>query len=232
MIRLAICDDEKQDCLLLKKYVQEYMVKNDLNYDIHIFYNGKDLLQSDIDFDLIFLDILMEKPNGIEAAKAFLEQNKKQKIFYISSSNAYLKEGYRVNAVRYITKPIDKNELFDDLNSVLKAIINENKYIFDETIPTIKIYLSDILFIEVIGRTSYIHTTTKIYTSKKPLKTWLNELEKEHFYKSHNAYLVNARYVYNIKFDKIILKDKQEIPLSRTYKESFKNHYYEYIGNL
>lgn len=232
LINIAICDDEYDDCMLLKKYIEEYITDYEIDYSISVYLTGKDLLSSSKKFDLIFLDIIMDDLDGIDIARYYKNKQSKQKIFFISSSNAYLKEGYRVQAVRYLTKPIDKEELFEDLSEILKQTIRDSQYIYDEAIPTQKIYLSDIRYIEVMGRNSYVHTSDKIYHSKKQLKVWLKELELYHFYRIHNSYLVNIEYVYDIKFDKVILKDGCELPLSRTYQKNFKDDYYNYLGDL
>lgn len=232
MYKFAICDDEIKDLNTIRTLLNEFLNKNCIDdFVIDTYSSGQNLLESISEYDLILLDILLVEIDGISIARNFIDNNKKQNIIFISNSSAFLKEGYRVNALRYITKPIDKNELFYDLKNVLDKIINDNLFVFDESQPALKLYYKKIEYIEVIGRRTYIYYDGDKKISKKPLKKWEELLNPHHFSRSHNSYLINLNYVYYIKNNHIILKNEKIVPLSRTFKDKFKSSFIDYLGD-
>lgn len=233
MYKFAVCDDDTKDLEIIEMMFKEFLVEFNINnYIMDIYESGYELLESASNYDLILLDILLTDIDGISIARKFIENNKEQNIIFISSSNAYLKEGYRVKALRYITKPIDKKELFYDLKIVLKNLIENNLFIYDELQTGVKLYYKNIEYIEVIGRNTYIHYKGTKRNSKKTLKKWEEILNENHFVRSHNSFLVNLKHVYYIKNNQIILKSGNTVPLSRTYKNNFKNLLFDYLGDL
>ena len=131
--------------------------------------------------------------------------------------------------MRYITKPISQNELFFDLEIVLKKIIQKNLFVYDEKIPSLKLYHKDIFYIEVIGRYTYVHNKKDIRKFNKPLKIWSTILENNYFCKCHNSFLVNLSYVYQINAKTVILVNQTILPLSRTHKKRFNQAFLLYI---
>ncbi|WP_416325877.1 LytR/AlgR family response regulator transcription factor [[Eubacterium] hominis] len=233
MYKFAICDDDIEDLkiiyTLFKEFLHDFKI---YDYVIDVYKSGYKLLESVSKYDLILLDIQLVDIDGISIARKFIDNNEEQNIIFISSSNAYLKEGYRVRALRYITKPIDKEELFYDLKNVLKKIIEDDLFVFDELQTGLKLYYRNIEYIEVVGRSTYIYYKGSKRSSKKQLKKWEELLSQNHFVRSHNSFLVNLKHVYYIKNNQVILKSGGTIPLSRTYKDKFKSLLFDYLGDI
>lgn len=233
MYKFAICDDDIEDLKYINELFKEFLNDFRINdYVIDTYEFGYKLLENSSEYDLILLDILLTDIDGISVARKFIENDKNQNIIFISSSNAYLKEGYRVKALRYITKPIDKEELFYDLQSVFKKIFENNLFVFDELQAGLKLYYRNIEYIEVIGRNTYIYYKGIKRSSKKQLKKWEELLNENHFVRCHSSFLVNLKHVYYIKNNQVILKSGNILPLSRTYKDKFKDLLFDYLGDL
>lgn len=70
MIKFAVCDDEPSMTQKIREFISTYMQENqDAAYHISSFSNGRSLLESSCDFDVIFLDIQMEQPDGMKRLK-------------------------------------------------------------------------------------------------------------------------------------------------------------------
>lgn len=86
-------------------------------------------------------------------------------------------------------------------------IIYDNYFIFSNARSNKIIRYKEIIYIEVIGRTSYVYIENNVFSFNKRLKTWQEELEPFGFIKSHNSYLVNLNQVEYIKNNYIVMKN-------------------------
>jgi len=185
--------------------------------------------------DLIFLDIHMPNISGIDFISSL--ENKPGFIFTTAYTN-YAIEGFDLNAIDYLVKPIpfDRflkavNKAYDyhtkinrSVNSSLSDKQDKKDYIFVKAdYQTVKINFRDIQYIE--GLKDYI----KIYTSAvKPVLTLMSlksleeKLPQNDFIRIHRSYIVPIGKIDSIRRSRIRIGDKQ-IPVGENYKERFFN---------
>lgn len=104
-MRICICDDDKFMCDNLKEMILQHGA-----HVITVFYSAEELLfecENQFPFDCVFLDIQMKSINGIECARKIREYDKKIGIVFLSAIKDYVFEGYEVNAIRYLLKPLE-----------------------------------------------------------------------------------------------------------------------------
>lgn len=231
MLRIAICDDSLEDLNTIKKMAENLFYSLKLEFEIEEFENGNELLDSKISFDLILLDIEMDEINGIDTAREIRKHSKDTKIIFITNSTKYLQIGYTVRADRYLVKPLNKQEFNYELSNVLNSRILDSKYILDKRIGLNKIYLRDIIYIEFYDRKTIIHTVNQKISTYITLKEWSTLLDKYYFIQSHKAFIVNVKYVKHMYADRLVLENDFELPLSRKFKDLFKQKYYTFIGD-
>ena len=108
MLKIAICDDEKNVCDYIEKRTRDYLAKIDEEAELAVFLDGTPLIDhcKDIpnDFDIIFLDIKMKTVNGVDCAKHLRDLGVEALIVFVTSSAEYVFSGYEVKAFRYILK--------------------------------------------------------------------------------------------------------------------------------
>lgn len=231
MYKFAICDDEVKYTLEIKRLLETFLTSKKINeFDIYIYTDGASLMNSKEKFDLIFLDIMLADMDGIHIAKSFLDQERKENIVFISNSEIGKVQGYRVNALRYITKPINEKEFFIDLESLLTKIMCDNQFVYEDFMDQ-KIYIRDILYIEVFGRYTFVHLHSGIKKIRKQLNAWENIVPDLYFAKCHKAFLINLMMVDEIDKNQIRLKNGEILSITRAYKEAFKNKFFVYLGN-
>lgn len=231
MLRVAMCDDSLKDLAIIRKMFDNLMSSLNIEYEVEEYNNGYDLLQSKISFDLVLLDIEMDEINGIETARKIRKHSSDTKIIFITNSTKYLQIGYTVRADRYLVKPLNKQEFDYELSSVLNSKILDSKFILDKRIGPHKLYLRDIIYIEFYDRKTIIHKASQKIQTYITLKEWSTLLNKYHFSQVHKAFIVNLRYVEDTETNKVILSNKEELSLSRKFKESFNQEYYNFIGD-
>lgn len=144
MLKILIVDDEPR----IRQVVKEYASAS--NYDIDEAEDGLEAINKceNNKFDLVVLDIMLPKLNGIEAAKKIKEINKDINIIMLSAKGEEYDKllGFDVGADDYVTKPFSPKELMARIN----AIINRNNLKH-------KIYMFDDLRIDITSREVYIN---------------------------------------------------------------------------
>ena len=87
MMKIAICDDEPFMVKEISAHLSRYMKEKHIDsYCINHFFDGSSLLESRHNFDLIFLDILMEGMDGLETARQCRELSFEKKLIFLTSS--------------------------------------------------------------------------------------------------------------------------------------------------
>lgn len=121
-MKIAICDDDQQDMNLLLKYCEAY----GQNLTASGFASGSALLAAfDVEFyDLIFMDIEMEHPNGYETAVILRQRDRRPEIIFTTKTLNYAVRGYGI-ALRYLPKPISYKMFADSLQIALQNIVPE-----------------------------------------------------------------------------------------------------------
>lgn len=181
--------------------------------------------------DLIFTDIQMPDLSGMEFSKMII--NNKAKIIFTTAFEEFALEGYKVNAIDYLVKPISYPEFFTAANKAKQQISNTpttteatdycEDYIFVKSdYKLIKIDLKDLIYVE--GLKDYLKYYTvnseKPILSLKSMKSLEEELSSKNFMRVHRSFLVNLKKITTIERNRIIFGEKY-IPVSEKYKENF-----------
>lgn len=233
MIRVAICEDEKDTQLLIEDYIHNILKNINIEYEIKKYNLGEELLESNLkDIDILLLDIQMGQINGMDTARKIREVDNKMEIIFITSLIDYVQEGYEVRAYRYLLKPIELEELKKHLLTCIKEIENKNTYILIKNKSnTYKIYSNEIKYIEVQKKNMSIHTTNKTFEVIYSLEKIEKDINLDKFVRCHKSFIVNLSYVENIKSNTIILESGEEVPVSRYRYKEVKEKFLKFLGD-
>lgn len=234
MFNIAICDDDQNEILNLKKVITEYFEKINYLYSLNTFRSGDDLLKSIIEYGLIFLDIQMENLNGIEIAKKIRLNDKHVKIIYITNYTNYQADAFSVRAFGYVNKPYTKNTIFKQLNDVLEYSNREDdqiKFTFytDQGIKTFCI--DNIYFFEAYNHKTKIVCNQEIYITDKSIKDIIDLFKCHGFSMPHKSFVINMKYISKIKGYDIFLLNGMTIPISQKRAVEFKSEFHSYLKN-
>lgn len=123
MIKIAICDDEKDDRERLYDLLKAYQKENSVKYDIRPYELGGELLESDFEPDIIFLDIVMNEMDGLQTGARIRKKHSEVIIIYITVLNEKITMAMnRIHAYGYLVKPIEKEELFQILSDAAAQV--------------------------------------------------------------------------------------------------------------
>ena len=239
IIHIAMLEDNKAEASATMEMVDRYFKGSENEYTLKVFSSSKELLEQSISkFDLLLLDILLEgeEINGMDIAKKIRESNPKIAIVFLTKSTHFAIEGYKVNAIDYIVKPIVYEEFLLKMHKILDIMAHSlDREIIMKTVDgVIKTKESNILYVEVIRH--YLHFHTKegnTLVVRGSMKDYSEELSSI-FARSGNSFIVNLRYVEKITKADIFLSGKDgeliSVPLTRSFRESFLNAFSTYSG--
>lgn len=232
IMRIVICDDDENISKYLHKCLLDFFKKSGLKGPEFAFFScGEDLLADNGKKDIIFLDIEMPGLSGIYVGKELKKENSNAIIFVVTSYMEYLDEAMRFHVFRYLSKPIDKQRLFINMNDALRVYSSTTTKIPIETKDgVISVSANDIITIEAISRKVIIHTISGDYVSVHNMNFWTKELPDQCFFQTHRSFIVNMAHINEFGHDIIYLYNNQFTAyLTRRKYTSFKDAYLLYL---
>lgn len=216
--KIAIVDDEQNQIEYISSAVSEWSRQNSFACDIKIFNSAEAFLfeyEDNKAYDVLLLDVEMGDISGIELAKKIRgENNNRSEIIFISSHFEFIGEGYEVDALHYLIKPIDGNKLIQVLNKAADKLSVEPPFaVISHEGGTIKLYESDILYIEAFLHYIVIYTKDKEYRIKESISAFEEKLSGD-FYRIHRSYVVSLKHITRISRTSVNI-GSLELPLSR-----------------
>lgn len=231
-MRILICDDDKNIVEQLQKYIMDFFKSRKLKFpEIQCYSNGETLLSDVGSKDIVFLDVEMPGLNGIYVGRELKEKNRNSIIFIITSYVEYLDDAMRFHVFRYLSKPLDKQRLFQNMKDAIQLYNSTNAAIPIETKEGVySCTASEIILIEAFGRTITVHTLNRDYITRQNMEYWSATLNMPCFYKPHRSFIINMKYVTDFDHSLIHLNDDQYTAYltKRKYSE-FKNAYFLYL---
>lgn len=225
MLRIAICDDQPIFLEPFSELLSLYGAQNKQDFDIQAFTDGNLLLESTQTFDIIFLDIDMPTIDGMAVAKALRDRGIESLIVFVTSHQERVFDAFEVSAFRFLIKPAEKASLFTVMDAALTALAERSSHVLVIELPTtrfVQVPIGEILYLESLGKYTYLHTTQEVYETKYPLKHFEEQLENKGFFRSHKSYLVNLKQVKTHTQQGITMLNGAEVHLSRLKASSFK----------
>lgn len=228
---IAICEDTEPDLRNLITLIEAAGIE----CRVDVFKNGESFVAefSKGKYDLIFLDVFMDVLSGVQTAEAIREKDTEVVIVFTTTSEDFTREGYRLNAYKYIIKPVISEDVEESLDlAVVKRDRNLEaslKIITDgQAIP---IPFNDIVYVESRESRSYVVTSGG---EEYPTATSLDSLEAlltpPRFLRSHRAYIVNLDHVDDV--DEDFIMDNGGIAYIRVKDHKrIKNKYDDYLFN-
>lgn len=235
MLCIACCDD---DSAWLERFVDQLdkllRTRGD-SARICSFSSGAALLKTlndpSIAIDILFLDIMLDKEDGLAIAASLRTLHPDLPVVLISSSPEFALDGYAVHPAHYLLKPVDDRVLASALDYCIALRRTPGQLVIrwkrtDKVLPC-----SEILYIEVLDSLLKLHTRTgNEYQTGGHLSQIEQRLPPGQFLRCHKSYLVNMDYVEGIRRYSLLLASGQNIPVSKQNYTAIKDAYLHYGG--
>lgn len=220
-IKCIITDDEP----IARKGLKRYIGKIDY---LTVIGECEDAIQlntmlQSVQPDLLFLDIEMPHLTGLE----FLASLRNPlKVIITSAHKEYALQGFELDVVDYLLKPIPFQRFLKAVNKVhalmegeLPEKEKEDEYIFVKSEKQLKkIYLKEILYVESMENYIIIHTLSSKEIVNTRLKSVLASLPEKYFLQVHRSYVVNLSQIKAIEGNQLLIAG-DKIPVTRTLRE-------------
>lgn len=223
-MKIAICDDEKMFRERLERLIDESEAK------IYLYESGKDLLDSDTEFDIVLLDIEMPEMSGFEIAKILIERNNRCVFSFVTSHAELAIDGYDYQPYRYILKQTPDMVVKRKLQETIEEYYRRNKVLQILHKGTYsKIFVNQIQWIEINGHCMHIFSNGEIIPWNKALNEVQKELERYGIVRCHRSFMVALSQIKKITANNAVLHSGKEIPIGRYYRKAFENQYKNYM---
>ena len=232
-MKIAIVEDNPADVRIIEDLLRRYFFRECIIADIETFNSGEDLLAEwPFEIDIVFLDIHMEKLNGIETASKIRETNERAVIILVTNNPQYSLAGYSVDALDYLVKPISFELLDRVLPRALRRLENSdrNSLTIRNNDGYFVVNPMDINFVEMDNRKVIIHTKTGSITCTRTLNHMQEKLPAI-FFRCHSAFLINLHAVESLKDQCAVIGGKM-IPISKHRRKEFVSALTNCIGDI
>lgn len=236
MLRLAICDDEPVQLSFLEAAVTDWAKQTNTELKIDLCKNADQFLflwEEKKDIDILLLDIDMPGMSGISLARRLRSMGESLQIIFVTGVADYVLEGYDVDAVSYLLKPVKKERLLACLDRAKgRCGKKEPEFVLEVSGEIVKVKLSDICYLESAAHDTLIFSIH----AKEPLrcKTGILEMERQlqtesaSFFKIHRSYLINLSHVDRISRKEVVMETAAVLPIARGKWEACNQAYLDY----
>ena len=236
MLHITVCDDEKTQLAFLEKCVREWAGDRRWETQICLCQSADQFLfelEEKRKTDVALLDIDMPGMSGISLARRLRERGETLQIIFVTGLADYVLEGYDVEAVSYLLKPVEKNRLFACLDRAIERCGRQESALLLETAGgLVRVLLREICYLESDGHDTRVHCVGRAEALRS--KTGIHELEERlgeqsgAFFKIHRSYLVNLSCVSRIARRQVLTDTGETLPVARGRWEALNRAYLDY----
>lgn len=236
MIRIAICDDEEKAVALHEQFVKDSLQACSIGYEITTYTQSRNLLYDITDdgffYDLILLDIEMPGISGMEIPqqiKAFLPN---VRIIFVTSHTEYAIDAFELSIFRYVPKSNLEVKLTTAVTDAAKLIELETgqEYTIQTAKRMEKIPYKDIYYIQRDGKNASIVSSAGTSKVRKSLQQMFDELNTPEFIFIDRGYIVNIIQIMKISDGMAVLKNGEQLPISRSHLQEVKRQINQFWG--
>lgn len=232
MLRIAVVEDAPFDQKMLVDCLQEYEAETGTKMQILVYSGGEKLLEQYPEhLDILFMDIMMGDMDGLKTARLVRRQDDKVILIFVTSMIQYAIQGYSVDAMDFIVKPVSYTGIKLRMDRALCRLQQSAPAHVEITGQdgTYQVDARDICYIETFNHKVIVHTKTQVIPANASLHFFEKQLEKLPFFRCHTSFLVNLSYVDKIQGNDIWVNG-QLLSISRYRRKEFLEAWSAYLG--
>ncbi len=215
--RVAICDDSPTDSAFVHDLLTQWADARGFAVAAECFSSAESFLfryEESPGFDLLLLDVEMGKMDGVELARRVRRQNETVQIVFITGYSDYIAEGYEVEALHYLMKPLCEEKFFAVLDRALEKRQKNAQCLNLELFGgLVRLPFYEIRYLDVHQNYVTLHARQD-YTVKRPLREFESHLD-DRFFRAGRALILNLEYIRKVTKQEVFLSDGTALPLPR-----------------
>ena len=217
-LKIAIVDDLDEDRMRIQEMTSQILLDAKIPHQISCYEDGTELIcdfHGGRKYDLLLLDVLMDEMNGIALAGELRKQGDQAMIVFISSCQEMARHGYKVKAMRYLAKPLEKEEVQEALLTCHGEWQAKKEILLPTDQGQYRISFPDIQFVEAFDRGTRFVLGSETVETRMKLSQVEGILPKSMFVQCHRAYIVNMAHTRRISQYEFLMKSGITVPISR-----------------
>ena len=226
MLKMAVCDDDILTVHNICKTIECFFANKKTTVSFSCFFSGEallcDMIDKNIYYDAVFLDIGMDGKNGIETAKQLRESGVSSFIVFITALKDYVFDAFEVSAMNYLLKPIDNQKLYKTLEKITIANQeNENEFlIINKNREISKVAFSSIIYCEVLNHRVFIYEKNRQHEYQAKIDVLEQNLSQD-FFRAHRSFIVNLIHVTGYSEGYAVMSSGEKIPIATRRHSDF-----------
>ena len=181
--------------------------------------------------DILVLDIDLPGKNGVTLLRELRTSIKSDcLVLFVTNYDHYVSDGFYYNAFQYLIKPVDPEKFMSEIQRAVDKFKRDHmKLTIASKTGNILVDYRELFYIESRKRVLTYHTLMGCYDSYDTLTRVETLLASYDFLRCHKSYLVNMEYIDSIDNDVFYLTSGKTMKISRTYLQSAKKAYFDYV---
>ena len=233
MLRIAVVEDDKTYAAQLKEYLVRYGTETNQKISVALFPDGEDIVTDySAEFDIL-MDVEMTFMDGMTAAEKIREKDNEVVIIFITNMPQYAIQGYKVDALDYVLKPISYFAFSQRIDRALTRV--KKKEVTYITVAQKggkkKLNVDKICYVEVRDHDLIYHSTEGDIVTKSSMKEAEDMLGGTKFFRCNRCYLVNLEYVEDFRGNDVTVAS-DVIQVSRARKKAFMDALNDYMNEV
>ena len=231
MLHIGICDFSESNRNELQRLLTLALFST-TEYTFHHFKDGYELLQAygqhEFHLDLLFLEIALPRINGLVVAAALRKKRVPVDLVFITELKQYVYEGYVYHAYDFLVKPASAKTVGKMMQRYIEERLARHTEFINVYVQGSRqsISLAHVLYFESRKRKIAAvmeHGELEFDLTMDELAECLAEAE---FIRCHRSYFVNVRYISQVQFDRILMSDGEQVPVSRSYLKQIRQYFH------
>ena len=237
MLKIVICDDEKEFRDSAERMLKLYMEEKAVPYQADVLGVPSELVdmtEKGTIYDVYLLDIYMPGVTGISIATELRNRDIKSPILFLTSSTDHALEAFGVDATHYLLKPYTKDSFYVGMDKAMQSIASHKN---DSVILKVdndyrSIPVSKLIYCEAEDKYQrlYLENGEKLLVRISGTELYKQLSQFDSFYRCGRAHIINLDYISRVTADGVIFKNGRALKLPRTVLVSLRKAFFDYFN--
>ena len=237
VLKIAICDDEKEFCDSAERMLKLYMADKSAQFLADTFDVSSDLIDATEKgtlYDIYLLDIYMPGVTGMSIATELRNRDIKSPIIFLTSSTDHALEAFGVDATHYLLKPYTKDSFYVGMDKAMQSIASHKN---DSVILKVdndyrSILVSKLIYCEAEDKYQrlYLENGERLLVRISGMELYKLLSEFDSFYHCGRAHIINLDYISRVTVEGVIFKNGRALKLPHTVLAGLKKAFFNYFN--
>ena len=237
VLKIAICDDEKEFCDSAERMLKLYMEEKGVSFQADTFGVPSDLAdmtEKGTIYDVYLLDIYMPGVTGMSIATELRNRDIKSPIIFLTSSTDHALEAFGVDATHYLLKPYTKDSFYVGMDKAMQSIASHKN---DSVILKVdndyrSILVSKLIYCEAEDKYQrlYLENGERLLVRISGMELYKLLSEFDSFYHCGRAHIINLNHISRVTQSGAVFKNDIQLNLPHTVLAGLRSAFFDYFN--